>query len=131
MIFLDTSVIYALADAMDSNHSRATSLLRAALGAGHEILTHNYVLVESMALLQRRLGLDACLKFATTAGAFEIEWVDRTTHAEAVRRLARSTRSDVSLVDHVSFIVMRARSIDEALAFDRDFVDAGFRIYDG
>ncbi len=115
---------------MDSNHNRATSLLRAAIGAGHEIVTHNYVLVESMALLHRRLGRDAALKFATTAQAFEIEWVDQATHAAAVRQLARSGATGISFVDQVSFLVMRARGIATALAFDQDFVDEGFRIYE-
>jgi len=57
MIFLDTSGIFALADRDDAMHDRAIRMLKSAQNAREEILTHNYVLVESAALLQRRLGL--------------------------------------------------------------------------
>jgi predicted nucleic acid-binding protein len=102
LIFLDTSAIYAMADRGDPRHQRAKERFRALLEAGEGVLTHNYVLVEAMALIQHRLGVVAALKFADSARAFEIEWVDRARHAAAVRRLAAASRRRVSLVDHVS-----------------------------
>lgn len=131
MIFLDTSAIYALADRRDPNHELAKARFQALLDAGEETLTHNYVLVESMALIQHRLGLAAALKLARDADAFIIEWIDKTIHEEAVRRLARTRKRQVSLVDHVSFLIMRARGIETALAFDPDFADEGFQLYQG
>lgn len=59
MIFLDTSAIYAWANAADPNHRAAVRHLQAVLDAGEDLLTHNYVLVESLALLQARLGVTA------------------------------------------------------------------------
>jgi predicted nucleic acid-binding protein len=47
-------------------------------------------------------------------------------HAE-VRGLVASRRQ-VSLVDLVSFEVMRREGIDTAFAFDRDFERAGFQV---
>jgi len=94
-------------------------------------VTHNYVLIESMALIQHRLGLAAALKLAQDSDAFEIEWVDKTLHDQAVGRLARSRKRQVSFVDQVSFLVMRLRGIETALAFDRDFLDEGFQLYEG
>lgn len=76
-----------------------------------------------------RLGLTAALKVAESARAFEIEWVDRSRHAEAVCHLAASPRRRVSLVDQVSFLVMRSRAVDTALAFDPDFTAEGFRAF--
>jgi predicted nucleic acid-binding protein len=131
MIFLDTSAIYAMADLGDPHHELAKDRFRALLEAGEGVLTHNYVLVESMALIQHRLGLAAALKLAHDSRAFEIEWVDETTHEEAVRRLTRSRRRQVSLVDHVSFSVMRRYGIEIAFAFDRNFSEEGFRPYEG
>jgi len=131
MILVDTSALYALADQGDPHHAEARARLHAALEAREPLLTHNYVLVEAMALIQHRLGLPAALKLARSAQAFEIEWVDQSLHEEAVERLARAPRRSVSLVDQVSFLIMRARGVTAALAFDQDFRDEGFRLYGG
>jgi predicted nucleic acid-binding protein len=53
-------------------------------------------------------------------------------HAPAARGRASPDRGKPSageLVDHVSFIVMRSRGVDTALAFDPDFEAEGFRLF--
>lgn len=129
MIFLDTSAIYAAADARDRHHDVAKTRLRTILDSGEILLTHNYVVVESIALIQRRLGADPALRFAREVGALAIEWVDREIHGQAVRGLAAARGRQVSFVDQVSFLIMRSHRIDTALAFDDDFVAEGFRLY--
>ncbi len=131
MIFLDTSAIYAWADAADPNRRAAIRRLQAILDNGEELLTHNYVLVESIALLQARLGLTAATKLAKDSKAFVIEWVDDHLHASGIRELERSTRRRVSLVDHISFLVMRRRQVVIAFAFDPYFTSAGFQLFEG
>jgi predicted nucleic acid-binding protein len=54
--------------------------------------------------------------------------VTRATHERAVEWLRTAGRRHVSLVDAVSFVVMRARQIEVAFAFDPHFVRAGFRL---
>lgn len=130
MIFLDTSAIYAWTDVADPNHHAAVKRLEAILDSGEELLTHNYVLVESIALIQTRLGLAAATKLAKDATAFVIEWVDDDLHASGIRQLEKSTKRRVSLVDHISFLVMRRRHILTAFAFDPDFTAAGYRLFD-
>ena len=129
MIFIDTSAVFALASARDLNHHGARRRFAALLRTRRQILTHSYVLSESMALLQHRLGRDSALAFASEARAFEVACVDESLHASAVAALRGAPRS-VSLVDQVSFLVMRAHGIDEAFAFDRHFTSAGFRLYE-
>jgi predicted nucleic acid-binding protein len=129
VIFLDTSAIYAWADTADPNHERAVRRLTAILERGEELLTHNYVVVESTALLQARLGVSAAIKLARDSAAFVIEWIDDDLHALGVRELERSKRRHLSLVDHVSFLVMRRRSVAMAFAFDPDFTAAGFQLF--
>lgn len=131
MIFVDTSALYALADRADRNHDEARLRFSAALNAAEGLLTHNYVLVESIALIQSRIGTAAALDLASTADNFEIEWVDAKLHQEATRALARSPRRKISFVDQVSFLVMRGRNVEAALAFDRDFEREGFQAYSG
>ena len=131
MIFLDTSAIFALADTRDSNHNQARDLLGHVLEAGEEILLHNYVVVESAALLQRRLGLSACLRFLEETAAFQIHWISPTDHEEAVTLLHERSRRGLSLVDCASFVVMRRYGVSYALAFDADFEQEGFSMYSG
>ena len=128
MIFLDTSAIYAWADAADPNHHAAVRRLQAILANGDRLLTHNYVLVESTALVQARLGLAAATKLGRDTAAFVIEWIDEDLHVLAMEELERTRKRQLSLVDHVSFLVMRRRHIDTAFAFDPDFVASGFRL---
>ncbi|HWQ69335.1 MAG TPA: PIN domain-containing protein [Patescibacteria group bacterium] len=129
MIFLDTSAIYAMADQADPQYERAKERFEALLDMGERILTHNYVLVEAMALIQSRLGLAAAFKLAHDCRVFDIEWVDEATHEEAVRRLTRLGSRQVSLVDQVSFLVMQRRGVHTALAFDSDFEREGFQLF--
>ena len=130
MIFLDTSAIYAWADRSDPNHADAIETLQAILSSGEELLTHNYVLLEAVSLLQARLGLAVAEKFARDSTAFNVEWVDADLHASGLRAMAKSGKRHISLVDHVSFLVMKRRAITTAFAFDTDFKSAGFRLFE-
>jgi len=129
MIFLDTSAIYAMADKADPNHASALEKFNQALSAGEPIGLHNYVLVESAALLQARLGLRVALQFLKEAKVFQIEWVDQNLHEKALQELERIGKRRVSFVDCLSFLVMREKGIKRALAFDPDFADQGFVMY--
>ena len=131
MIFLDTSAIYAWADAADPHHHTSVRRLEAILDLGERLLTHNYVLVESIALLQARLGVAAAMKLARDSDAFVIEWVDSDLHASGIRALERSKKRHISLVDQISFLVMKRRDVEIAFAFDPDFASAGFRLFPG
>ncbi|MGE5278063.1 MAG: type II toxin-antitoxin system VapC family toxin [Acidobacteriota bacterium] len=128
MIFLDTSAIYALADRADGRHAEAKDLFEALLSEGEALLTHNYVLVESLALVDHRLGAAAAVRLARDSAGFEVVWVDSALHTEAVRLFSRRARHRVSFVDQVSFLVMKARAIDTVFAFDTDFSRQGFRL---
>jgi uncharacterized protein len=129
MIFLDTSAIYALADRTDTNHATAYSKFESVLRSGETFLVHNYILLESVALLQARLGLSAAILFLKEAKSFEMEWIDQGLHEEAEKELERIGKRKVSLVDCTSFLVMRRRGVQKVLAFDPDFRDQGFTMY--
>jgi predicted nucleic acid-binding protein len=80
---------------------------------------------------QARLGLAAAIKLAKDSAAFIIEWVDDDLHALGIGELERSKKRRLSLVDHISFLVMRRRHLTAAFAFDPDFTSAGFRLIEG
>jgi uncharacterized protein len=126
MIFLDTSAIYALADVDDANHEKAIALFDAVQNTEEQLLTSSYVLVESAALLQRRLGHNSALAFLRDAADFEVHWVTPEIHTDAVSRLGTPGNSTLSLVDAVSFVVMRLHGTNTYLGFDRHFEAEGF-----
>lgn len=129
MIFVDTSALFALASDRDQRHREARVSFDRLLRARRRLLTRSYVLAESMALLHQRLGRRSALALAAEVrNAFEIEWVAESLHNDAVDALS-SAPGGVSLVDQVSFLVMRERGIVEAFAFDTSFIAAGFRLY--
>ena len=129
MIFIDTSAIYALADKADPNHIAAYSKFEDVLKSGEMFLLHNYILLESAALLQARLGLSSAILFLKDAKSFEVEWVDLDLHKEAEKELEKIGKRGISLVDCTSFIVMRRRGVQRVFAFDPDFKNQGFLIY--
>ncbi|MDO8588274.1 MAG: PIN domain-containing protein [Armatimonadota bacterium] len=131
MIFLDTSGIFALAARDDQNHKVTRRAFDAALKADEEFLVHSYVLVEAAALLQKRLGIDSALTFLQEARDFQVTWVTPELHQDAVAYLEKRRRSKISLVDAVSFLVMRAEKVERYLGFDRHFAEEGFRAVEG
>ncbi len=129
MIFLDTSAIYALADVADPNHGRAVALFQQALETQEDLLTHNYVLVESAALIQNRLGFSSAQRFLHDSQSFTVYWMTEQDHSEVVSLLEQRNRRGLSLVDCASFVVMRRYGASRALAFDSDFEQEGFVLF--
>ena len=127
-VFVDTSALYALLDADDEQHARAAAALRALRERGVELVTHAYAVVETSALAQRRLpaGAQRAL-FEGLLAVVDVATVDPGLHAAAVAALLIAP-SAPSLVDQVSFALMRERGIDSAFAFDDDFAKAGFAV---
>lgn len=126
MIFIDTSALYSLADQSDHNHQKAREIFARALKAGEEFLVHNYVLVESAALIQHRLGAAPAKKFLEDAARFSVVWVDAPLHAKSVDYFSARATRNLSFVDCVSFVLMRQKGIRNAFVFDEDFAKEGF-----
>lgn len=129
IVFGDTSGFVALLARDDYMHVRA-KLNFAHFGAhDFRILATSYALLETTALLLRRIGLEAVSDFhAKIVPLLEIVWVDAEWHTRALRRLFSDGRKDVSLVDCMSFEVMKARNLQTAFAFDKHFEETGFTL---
>lgn len=57
-VFLDTSAVLAVLNADDEYHPEADAIWRRLLETEEPLLSSNYILVETFALAQRRLGFD-------------------------------------------------------------------------
>ena len=127
--FVDTSGLYAFLAADDADHQASVASFRRLVADAEPMLTHSYVVVESTALVQRRLGFEAVSSLQDAIWPqLEIIWVDQALHERAAEANRAAARRAVSLVDWTSFLVMRDRRIRDAWAFDHDFLEQGFRI---
>jgi uncharacterized protein len=126
-VFVDTSAVFALLDAGDSNHERALRATESLLG--EELVTHSYVVVELVSLVRRRLGADAAARLIDDIlPALEIADVDASLRSRALAAFRAAAGSDVSLVDRTSFEFMRQRGIRRVWAVDSDFATEGFEL---
>lgn len=125
--FVDTSALYALLDADDENADAAAGWL-AGSGAdpSHPLVTHSYVIVETSALVHHRLGTRAVRDlFEGLVPALQVTFVEPDLHERSTAAYLAGLSRRVSFVDRVSFQLIREAGIDQAFAFDHDFVSEG------
>ena len=128
-VFADTSGIFALLVGNDSMHQHARRAFADYSQHRAQLFTSSFVLVETTALLQRRIGLSAVRDLNTRIlPLFDIIWTDKEWYSSAVQRLFLEGRKDLSLVDCLSFEIMDAYDIRAAFAFDKHFTEMGFSL---
>ena len=126
-VFVDTSAFYAVLDRSDDSHEAGTRVWIDLLHGEDVLLTSNYVVVETMALLQNRIGMDAVRTFVSEVlPVVRTTWIDEAAHHVALHVLLVSGRRGLTLVDCVSFHIMRESRIQTAFCFDSDFAEQGF-----
>ena len=127
--FVDTSAFYALLDRGDENHPSAKRAWTQMLNTGEPSVTSNYVLVETFALFQNRLGVAAVRGFQEDLiPILHVEFVSPEQHRSGVAALLAADRRGLSLVDCVSFEVMRSSGIKSVFSFDSHFKEQGFAV---
>jgi uncharacterized protein len=126
-VFVDTSGLYAVFDRDDENHSRAKRAWVEWLREGAVLLTNNYVLLETSALLQHRIGVAALRALhEEVAPLLQVDRVSEEQHRAAVEAVLAAGRKKLSLVDCASFQAMRSRGVRTAFCFDAHFREQGF-----
>jgi predicted nucleic acid-binding protein len=126
--FVDTSGIVALLDRRQARHLRALEFMEQ---YGNErLVTHAAVVIESTALIDRRLGVEATTQFVDqllpTIAVFH---GTELTYERALATYRFGTgRRRPSLVDCLAFETMRELQIRDAFTFDEDFERAGFHV---
>ena len=125
-MLIDTSGFFSLHDQAEKHHAAAQDLYR----KSQLRLTTSYILAEYVALaLVRGLSREKVVIFSAevlTDQAIEIIWVDEALHRTAVELMQARPDKTCSLCDAVSFVLMRERSLREALTTDKHFTQEGF-----
>jgi predicted nucleic acid-binding protein len=134
--FIDTTAYYAFAAPRDREHAAAVALFSELARRRTTVYTTNLIVAETHVLLKSRLArfttrqhaLDTARTFIESiyASAVLIEPVTRADERRALALLATYRDQDFSFTDTASFAVMERLGIRHALAFDDDYVIAGF-----
>ena len=129
-VFVDTSALFALLDAEDAGNAAAFPAWSSGIDDCAGFVTTNYVLVETISLVQRRLGIDAVrILIDEMLPMIDTLWVTDADHTAALNALLAAGRRQLSLVDCVSFTVMRRMGIRDYLGLDPHFEEQGFTPY--
>jgi predicted nucleic acid-binding protein len=126
---VDSSAFLAVLDADDENHPLARQIWEKILTTDTVLITTSYVLVETYALVQRRLGMDALRAFhEDIVPLLQIEWVGEELHQRGADALLTANRRNLSLVDCTSFAAMRRLGIKKVFTFDKHFSEQRFEL---
>ena len=129
LIYIDTSAFYALMDRSDLHHQPAKALWPFLLENHITLLTCNYVVAETMKLLQFGLGFEAAsLWHKAMLGVVDVHWVDQDTHRQGYELWMNLGRRHCSLVDCVSYIIMNRLQAEKAFCFKVSYADQGFTL---
>jgi len=128
LVFVDTSVWYALVNRKDPDHAQTKRLIG---DPGGHLVTSNYVFDETITLCLRRLGHSAAVRVGTALQDPQVVQLVRATAVDEGRawRLFQA-RSDklYSYTDCVSFVMMKRLGVTRAAALDDDFRQEGFEV---
>lgn len=128
-IFVDTSVFLAVLAEDDNNNSIASETLASLAENGEQLITSNYILVESYALIQRRMGMNAIRDFQETIlPSLIIVWIKMEEHQRAMTQFLSENRRSLSFVDCSSFEIAQRVQAEKVFTFDSHFRERGFEI---
>lgn len=127
-VLFDTSGFFALMDARDPAHLKATRWLAAQRGRTRP-LTTEWIVGETCTLLvaRKRPHLVArFLDYLEQSAALQVVNPDEALLVSAKDLIRRQAEQGYSFVDCLSFCVMKERKVLQALTTDEHFRKAGF-----
>ena len=128
LLFVDTSVWFALVNRQDPEHDSVRDALESFRG---RLVTSSFVFDETVTLCRYRLGRDTALKVGDELLSGEmVDYVRVTSGDESAawQLFRQRVDKDYSFTDCTSFVLMRRLRIDRAAALDDDFRREGFEV---
>jgi predicted nucleic acid-binding protein len=129
VIFVDSSALLALINTRDGFHNQAKKQWQLSLANKETLFSNNYVILESVSLIQRRFGMNWIGTLQSEVlPLIEIAWIDEGQHQAAMSVFIKESRRQLSLVDCSSFETMRRLGIQKVFSFDEHFREQGFEV---
>lgn len=127
--FIDTSAFFAILDSGDEFHKESKDTFLRLIEDKEIFHSSNYIVIETMVLIQNRLGLDALRAFQDDiVPIINIHWVDERIHNIAVSSLLITRRKNISFIDYTSFELMRLLGLKKVFTFDKHFKEQSFKL---
>ena len=127
-VLIDTSAFYALAWDEDIFHDRARDEYDRMIDREQELWTTSYALVETIALIQNRLGFNALSDFMSRIGGIvNVFWVHSEIHKQAWELLLANQGAGLSFVDCTLALASRILNAP-VFTFDGDFANQGLLV---
>lgn len=128
-VFADTSGLFASLVADDDHHAVAHQVASRLLAEGTVLVTSSAVVLETVALLQARVGLAAAQTFERDfVPRLAVQWVEAGLFEMGVNGWRTRSNRGLSLVDCISFALMEVQGLEWAFSFDRHFAHEGFKL---
>ena len=128
--FLDTGYIIALEAADDQRHQDATRHWQSLSSSLPRLVTTSFVFDEVVTFLNSRNQHAKAVEVGNRlmgSPSVQLVHVDEALFYEGWRYFERHTDKAYSLTDCISFVLMERLEIRTALAFDKNFAQAGFQ----
>ena len=126
--FVDTSAWYAFIKPDDPDHAA----VKAAIGAWEgRLVTSNFVFDEVVTLVRARMGISVAARVGNTlkdAGLVELLRILPEDEDDAWTHFTHCRDKAYSFTDCTSFVMMNKLHLHTAIATDRNFRQAGFRV---
>jgi predicted nucleic acid-binding protein len=129
-LLADTSALLALFNPRDALHQRARRFARDAEGT--RFVVTELILSETVTRLRARADAARAADVGAallSSRRYEVLFVDAPLVEAGLADLRRYADKRLSLVDAVSFAVIRSLALDGSFTFDRDFRDCGIAVY--
>lgn len=127
-VFVDTSALLALMDADDPRQPDVVAAFAA--HRDDELVTHGYVVAESLAVVRRRFGVAGTMTLLDDVlPPIALLPVDPELHEAAQQACRAAMPSATSFVDRVSLAVIARDGIAAALALDPDLTAPGLTLF--
>ena len=126
-VLVDTSAVIALLDGDDHRHGAVVAAFAAC--RDDELVTHGYVVAETLAVVRRRFGVNGVTTLIDEVlPAIRVLSVEPALHDKALQAYRASLPSGTSFVDQVSLAVATQSAIGVLLAVDADLARPGIEL---
>ena len=129
-VFIDTGYLLALELSNDQNHEIAKQHWGKTLLALPPLVTTSYVFDEIVTFFNSRGHHEKAVEvgdYLLRSPSVQFVHIDESLFFDGWRYFRQHEDKGYSLTDSISFVVMRSFGIRVAYAFDKHFMQAGFR----